>query len=429
MTKLFFGNHSLISKINETLKAGSLQLLTLCAAVISTATGAEAFSLEVVASGLDNPRDLIFGPDGALYVTEAGRGDFGTGVMGACVPSPSVQGAELCYGPTGAVTKIENGMQQRVLTGLPSLALEDGVEATGPQDIVFDDEGNAFVINGFAGDPSLRDTVVNVPELGQLLAVDFATNSFTGIADAAQYELDNNPDGGDVVTNPYSLLIDNGNVLIVEAGGNDILSVGLDGSNLSTYSVFGSRRFDNPIFPFPDGPPSIDLQSVPTGITKGPDGRIYVTEFTGFPYPEGEARIYTLDSNNEPVVYADGFTNLIDLAFDSKNNLYVLEYSVESAWKTPSPAGALIKIRPNGKRKTIVSDGLLFPTGITINSDDKIYISNKGFLPSEGEVVLVTSVPESSNIFGLFLLLASFPIIKKNRTFALTKKIKDGNDL
>src|SRR5687767_13831255 len=32
----------------------------------------------VVMCGLDNPRGLAFGPDGALYVAEAGRGAFGS---------------------------------------------------------------------------------------------------------------------------------------------------------------------------------------------------------------------------------------------------------------------------------------------------------------------------------------------------------------
>ncbi|NET84128.1 MAG: ScyD/ScyE family protein [Moorea sp. SIO1F2] len=350
MNRNIFNNHASTTGANRTLKNFPLKLLTLCFAFISGTTTAQAVTLNLVASGLDNPRDLTVGPDGALYVTEAG-----TGGDGACVPSPSVQGAEICYGPTGAVTKIENGMQQRVITGLPSLALPDGVEATGPQDIAFDLDGNAYVINGFAGDPTLRDTVVNIPDFGHLLTLDFDTNSWTRTADLAKYEEENNPDQGDLVSNPFSFVIDNGNALIIDSGANDILSVGLDGSNLTTNTIFESRPFENPIFPFPDGPPEISLQSVPTGIAISPDGTIYVVDFTGFPYPEGEARIYTLGLDNEPIFFADGFTNLIDIAFDSQNNLYVLEYSTESAWKNPPAPGSIIKITPDGKRTTIAS--------------------------------------------------------------------------
>jgi glucose/arabinose dehydrogenase len=49
-------------------------LLTLFSAPSDTAA---AQPFEVIASGLDNPRGLAFGPDGALDVVEAGRGSDG----------------------------------------------------------------------------------------------------------------------------------------------------------------------------------------------------------------------------------------------------------------------------------------------------------------------------------------------------------------
>ena len=52
--------------------------------------------LTVVAEGLDNPRGIGFGPDGALYVAESGSG--GTG---PCIPA-GPEGSESCFGPTGA---------------------------------------------------------------------------------------------------------------------------------------------------------------------------------------------------------------------------------------------------------------------------------------------------------------------------------------
>src|SRR6188472_273492 len=84
---------------------------------------------EVVATGLDNPRGLAIGPDGALYVAEAGRGG-----DGPCVPGPF---GEACYGPSGAITRIGHHGQERIVTGLSSFASPGGGLAFGPHDIAF----------------------------------------------------------------------------------------------------------------------------------------------------------------------------------------------------------------------------------------------------------------------------------------------------
>lgn len=42
----------------------------------------------------------------------------------------------------------------------------------------------------------------------------------------------NNPDRGDVISNPYALAIQGNTAFVTDAGANDLLSVGLDGSNL-----------------------------------------------------------------------------------------------------------------------------------------------------------------------------------------------------
>jgi glucose/arabinose dehydrogenase len=47
--------------------------------------------VRTLATGLDNPRGLAFAPDGALYVTEAGRGG-----GGPCFPAPDAPGEEVC---------------------------------------------------------------------------------------------------------------------------------------------------------------------------------------------------------------------------------------------------------------------------------------------------------------------------------------------
>jgi len=106
----------------------------------------------------------------------------------------------------------------------------------------------------------------------------------------------------------------------------------------------------------------------------------------------------------EMLFCADGFTQLIDLAFDAQGDLYVLEHSTESIWKN-NPSGSLIRLSTNGTRETIImGDGLFFPTAMTLGSDGAIYVANQGSLPGQGQVLRLnptTSVPEPASTLSL----------------------------
>jgi hypothetical protein len=112
--------------------------LTLCSAPSDKAADQQ---IEVIANGFDNPRGLAFGPEGPLNVLEAGRGG-----EGPCTPF-ELFGDVVCFGLTGAVTRIGEGQQQRIVTGLGSIAHpDDGGFAFGPHDISFQGRGNAYVV-------------------------------------------------------------------------------------------------------------------------------------------------------------------------------------------------------------------------------------------------------------------------------------------
>src|SRR3954471_23426493 len=129
--------------------------VALGAAVAVAAAGAAAAPApKVVTGGLANPRGLTVGPDGALYVAEAGRGG-----SGRCLSSPE-GGGDACYGATGAITRVDvkTGRKQKVVSKLPSLAVQGdtaGADASGPHDVSF--SGNvAYFTVGFGGDPRAR---------------------------------------------------------------------------------------------------------------------------------------------------------------------------------------------------------------------------------------------------------------------------------
>jgi hypothetical protein len=368
-------------------------------------------SFTVLADGLDNPKGLCFGPDGCLYVAEAGTG----GNKGA-IPSASGQG-DLYYGTTGCITKIEHNRAKRILTGLPSVAFPDGTGAAGPHDIKFDASGLPYVLIGYAANPEFRRNLGDI-DLGKIIIVNLDTNDWDVIADIAQYELTENPDDNEVVSNPLAFLIDTEQTLqklvIVDAGANDILSVSTDISKINTTAVLPRQILNNPIFPgssahhfdkghtpppgtYRDATSPMTIAPVPTSIVKGPDKAYYVSTFTGFPFPEGGAKIYRIDVDGQITVFADGFTQLIDLAFDAEGDLYVLQHMNHSGWKGKQE-GSLIRIASDGTRTTLWSgEGLEAPAALTIGADNAFYLINRGGKPGLGQVIRIEKISYSFN--------------------------------
>jgi sugar lactone lactonase YvrE len=344
--------------------------------------------LTVVAGGLDNPRGIGFGPDGALYVAESGSG--GTG---ACVPSP--EGGEACFGRTGAVTRITKRSQHRVLTGLPSVAEEGGVAASGPVDLGFSGwTGYLLVGNPGGGTDTRKQLGPGASRFGKLLKVDL--RGIRAVADFPRFEENNNPDQGagaqpglEIDSNPNGLLVGRRSQLVTDAGGNDLLKVDHKG-RISVVAVFPPRLVDAPPG-IPDLPPQIPMQAVPTSVVKGPDGAWYVGQLTGFPFPVGGANVWRVVPGHTPKVFAAGFTNIIDIAFDRHGRLYVLEIATNgllSAGENELPQGRLVRVNRDGSRTTLAQEGLNAPGGFVLGHG-AAYITNNSILSDAGQVVKV----------------------------------------
>ncbi|MCC5624240.1 ScyD/ScyE family protein, partial [Nostoc sp. CHAB 5715] len=156
-------------------------------------------------------------------------------------------------------------------------------------------------------------------------------------------------------------------------------------------------------------------------------GALYVGEYTGFPYPENESRIFRIGEDGNPEVFLDGFTHITDLTFDDEGNLLVLQFSDTSQLQGDLRflPGSLVKVAPDLTRTTLVAagEGLESSAGIDIGPDGKIYVTKRGVGPDIGSVVrvdgLVTKrVPESTSIFGLLALAsvgATAAIAKRKR--------------
>jgi len=364
------------------LGCGSLSgCLTVAAAWIALSAAAQAADLNVVAAGLDNPRGLAFGAQGALYVVEAGRGGNGACVIGG-------EGSEVCFGASGAITRVKDGVQSRIVTGLPSLAAPNGAGATGPTDIALRSKGRAYVVVGLGGNPTqLREELG--PEgsaMGQLLRVDLGSGRWRAIVDISGHEAAHNPAGGTVDSNPYALLPVGSGAVVADAGGNDLLRVRNKGG-ISTLATFADRLADAP--PFLGLPPGaqIPMQPVPTSVIQGPDGAYYVGELTGFPFPQRAARILRVQPGREVEVFATGFTNIIDLAIGPDGQLYVLEIS-HKGLLSGDPTGALLRLNPDGSRDAIVKKGLTMPGGLAFGPDGAAYVTNCSPCPAGAGQVL-----------------------------------------
>lgn len=355
--------------------------------VSSGAAQSKPGNLTVIASGLDNPRGLAFGPDG-LYVAESGRG-FGGASTGPCAPNPA-GGEPVCLGQTGAITRIAGTTSTRVVTGLPSLATADGSTATGPSDISFSGS-RAFVAMGLGQDRATRDGQGLLQlgggaaaDLGTLLQVDAGTGTWAQVADLAAFEeqAGDPDDNGKLESNPNGVVAEGSRQLVIDAAGNTVLEVDRNG-NVSLVAVMP------PVAPAPAVPV---VESVPVSAVRGPDGALYVGELTGLLFYPGTARVWRIAKGQAPQVYATGFTMISDLAFDADGKLYVLEYSATglAGIFSPDPPGRLVRVSKAGTPgDTVLSstDGLSGPVGLTSGSDGALYITNHSTDAGVGEVL------------------------------------------
>ena len=155
----------------------------------------------------------------------------------------------------------------------------------------------------------------------------------------------------------------------------------------------GGRSGGSPAPPFLGLPPGtkVPYEPVPTSVDVGPDGRPYVGQLTGFPFPPGGANVFRVVPGEDPEVYAGGFTNIIDIAFDKRGRLYVLEIATAGLLNTPPdqlPAGRLVRVNRDGSQTTLASEGLNAPGGFVLGHG-AAYITNNSILSDAGQVVKV----------------------------------------
>ena len=337
----------------------------------------------VVASKLEAPRGLRFGPDGDLYVAEAGTG--GTNSTGtACEQVPGPVGP-YTGGPNARISKIaSDGTRTTVASGFPSTQDAMG-DLIGVADVAFIGNTLYALVSGGGcshGNPGISTGIAQVNR---------NTGKWSLIADIgaflkthpAQFESadDFEPDG-----TLYSMIVVDGLLVTVEPNHGQVFAVNPNGGKI--FQVIDISASEGHI--------------VPTAIAQWHDS-LYLGNLNLFPIDPQWARVLTLSKGNgltedlapgfdvgrplaRIVNSKAGFTTILALDFGPDGLLYALELSDAAGFPTLG-AGKVVRVKHSGEIEDVIT-GLSVPAGMTFGPDGRLYVSNFGAAPAGAGTIL-----------------------------------------
>jgi hypothetical protein len=338
----------------------ALALLALLASVPVVAAAARGVRrgadpvIETVATGLVNPRGMAFGPDGALYVAEAGR-------YGSAKVRAGADKVQYHFGRTARIMRLDpSGTLSTLADGLPSVHWGDDTYGVAGVAFVGSDLYALMGTGGRdVGDPAYDNLVLRVAPDGQTQP----------IADLTTYNLQQPPrarlldpkrtdvEGGV----PFGLTALDGKLYATDGNQETVTEIGLDGS---------LRRLLE--YPASD--------HVLTGLAPGPDGALYVCEFGPGPHGPGSAHITRLTLDGQASTAWDGLDTAISVAFGPDGSMYAVEFS---AGTRIANAGRVLRRTPDGAVTVLASD-LNFPTAIAVGPDGNLYVAVSGHRSEDG---------------------------------------------
>jgi SMP-30/Gluconolactonase/LRE-like region len=315
--------------------------------------------VSVLASGLNNPRGLKFGPDGKLYVAEGGIG--GSQLppnRPRCTVVPPV-GPYTGSAVGSRISRIDaDGNRTTVADNLPSsqTSADLGSLVSGVADIAFVGNTMYAILAGAGcshGVTSVPNAVIRVHHNGTWNMVANLSAYQRAHPVANPQPADFEPDG-----TWYSMIALDGDLYAVEPNHGEIVRVTTDGNITRVIDVSASQG-----------------HVVPTALAY--KGTFYVANLGVFPQDAGTSKVWTVSPVGQIKLAATGFNMVLGLAFDQRGRMYVLEMSAAPA---PTPGtGRVVRLSHDGTRRTVIVDGLFLPTGMTFGPDGNLYVSNIGF--------------------------------------------------
>ncbi len=343
---------------------------------LATAPVADAASVTVLKSGLDNPRGVSYAA-GKVFVAVAGRGgtDCPAGVTGE-------EGGPLCVGRTGKIIRVPaaGGPTATLERDLISFSdIPGGEAAEGPESVNATPQG-LQVLYG----ESVVGFESQIPSAHRLHATDDrAVRAQMGALRLLSFHSDRRlADVGDA---DYSWTSVNKRLVpdqFPDANPNDVITVGsttyvADAGANTIDAVTGG--YVRPIAFLPN-PATSD--AVPTCVAKGPDNALYVGELSPGA-PANGSKIYRYSLTRHTLsVWKTGLNVVDGCGFDAKGNFFAVEFQSHGFNPSPSgnPAGDIVEFTHSGARHVLGTGALFFPQGFATDSKGHLFVSNWSIL-------------------------------------------------
>ena len=334
--------------------------IALAAAGISTAAlaqeEADGSGITTVAAGLTGPRGFDWGPDGTLYLAQAGWGGDNQVRI--------VDGFSVDNGLTSSVATVADGCATPMAIGLPSTHWVDAGWIWGAMDVAFLD-GVPYVLISGAGpswfSPSSTSGVFRMNDDGTMTLIG-DVSSWLPENPPEEIPFDYGQDGS-----LFDLEAAGDALLLSEAVGGQLLRVTLDGEITSIADLSVGHL-------------------VPTGIAVDVEGNAYIGHETAAPYIEGGAPILKVTPEGEVSEHLTGLTVTTDVAFGPDGALYAVEMATGFSGETaemPANSGRIVRQTGPDSYEDVVTD-LPYPVNLGFDPDGNLLIDGPAFGPDAG---------------------------------------------